>query len=119
MNTFEPKTIDPAKHSGMVLVAYILIGLGYFTALSTGLIGLILTYVKRSDVRGTYLESHCNRLISVFWWSAIWFVIGMALCFTVVGVVIGGPILVISYIWTGVKLLRGFLKLHAEEGLDA
>ena len=118
MSSTEISTIDPAMHSGMVLIGYILIGLGYFTGLSTGLIGLILAYVKRSDVRGTYLESHCSRLISVFW-SLIWYIIGIALCFTVVGVVVGVPILIVSYIWTGVKLLRGFLKLHAEEGLDA
>ena len=119
MNTFEAKSIDPAKHSGMVLIGYILIALGYFTGLSTGLIGLILAYIKRSDVRGTYLEGHCNRLIKVFWWSLIWFVLGVGLCISVVGLPLGVPILIISYIWTAVVLLRGFLKLHAEEGLDA
>ena len=109
--------IDPAKHSGMILIAYILIALGYFTGLSTGVLGLILTYVKRSDVRGTYLEGHCTHLIKVFWWSTIWYVLGILLCISLVGLVIGVPVIGISYIWTGVKLLRGYLKLHAEEAV--
>jgi uncharacterized membrane protein len=109
--------INPAKHSGMVVVAYILTALGYFTLLSTGIVGLILAYIKRGDVRGTYLESHCTLLIKVFWWSTVWYVIGWIFAVTVIGLVIAWPIWVISYVWTAYKLIKGFLRIHAEQAV--
>jgi uncharacterized membrane protein len=112
-NTIE--NINPSKHSGMVVVAYILTALGYFTLLSTGIVGLILAYIKRSDVRGTYLESHCALLIKVFWWSTIWYVLGWLLFITIVGIPLAWLVWGVSYVWTAYKLIKGFLRIHAEQ----
>ncbi len=113
LNTIEH--INPSKHSGMVVVAYILTALGYFTLLSTGIVGLILAYIKRSDVRGTYLEGHCTLLIKVFWWSTVWYVLGWLLFITIIGIPVAWLIWVISYVWTAYKLIKGFLRIHAEQ----
>jgi uncharacterized membrane protein len=109
--------VNPAKHSGMVVVAYILTALGYFTLLSTGIVGLILAYIKRGDLKGTYLESHCNLLISVFWWSTIWYVLGWILFVTVLGIPFALMVWGVSYVWTAYKLLKGFLRIHAEQAV--
>src|SRR5262245_33112966 len=36
------------------------------------LIAVILNYVKRSDVRGTWLESHFRWQIRTFWFGLLW-----------------------------------------------
>ncbi len=37
----------------------------------TYLIAIILNYVKRDDVKGTYLESHFEWQIKTFWYSLL------------------------------------------------
>lgn len=101
---------DPKKHSGMITVAYILFGIGLFTAYTTAIIGLILAYLKRDDVAHTYLTNHCSWLIGVFWWSLFWNLIGWATFWFGLGFVVWGVV----WIWSAYKLLKGFLKLHAE-----
>src|SRR6187200_3305832 len=39
------------------------------------IIGVILNYVKRSDVRGTWLESHFRWQIRTFWFGLLWIVL--------------------------------------------
>jgi uncharacterized membrane protein len=101
---------DPKKHSGIITVGYLLFGFGLFTAYFTGIIGLILIYLKRDDVRGTYLESHCNWLISTFWWGLFWNVLGWLTFWFGLGFVMWAVV----WVWTAYKLLKGFLKIHAE-----
>src|SRR5262245_45265667 len=36
------------------------------------IIAVILNYVKRSDVRGTWLESHFRWQIRTFWYGVLW-----------------------------------------------
>ena len=110
-------TVQTSKHSGMIVVAYILIALGYFTVLSTSIIGLILAYIKRGDLKGTYLESHCSLLITVFWWSTIWYIIGWILMVTIVGIPLAWVVFAVSYVWTAYKLIKGFLRIHAEQAV--
>src|SRR5262245_10036756 len=39
------------------------------------IIAVILNYVKRSDVRGTWLESHFRWQIRTFWFGLLWVVL--------------------------------------------
>jgi len=41
----------------------------YFTLGGASIIGLIIAYVKRSDLRGTIYESHMTSAIRTFWIS--------------------------------------------------
>jgi uncharacterized membrane protein len=41
------------------------------------LITLIIDYLKRPDVQGTWLESHFTWQIRTFWYSLLWLVIGV------------------------------------------
>ncbi len=53
------------------------------------IIAVIINYVKRSDVRGTYLDSHFSWQIRTFWWAMLWAIIiglmGALLAIVVVG----------------------------------
>jgi uncharacterized membrane protein len=79
------------------------------------IIAVIINYVKRSDVRGTYLDSHFSWQIRTFWWALLWaIVIGlMGLLLTVV--LIGFAIWILGFfalgIWAIYRIARGWLRL--------
>ena len=65
------------------LVAYILFGIAALVGFAghgflslVGIVGVIVAYVSRGDLRGTWAESHLTWLIRTFWWSLLWNVIG-------------------------------------------
>jgi uncharacterized membrane protein len=74
----------------------------------TYLVAIILNYVKRDDVKGTYLESHFDWQIKTFWFSLLGCIIGYA---TVV-VVIGFVILGVTLVWFIYRIAKGWLRLN-------
>ena len=88
------------------------------TAFLTGwpsIIGVILNYVKRSDVRGTWLDSHFSWQIRTFWFALLWLVVGGILFATVVGI----PFAVVLWLGTGIwvlyRIIRGWLALSSRK----
>jgi uncharacterized membrane protein len=60
---------EAAAHSEARLFALICYGL-YFAAILffvTGIVGVVIAYIKRPEVRGSIWESHFTNLIHVFW----------------------------------------------------
>ena len=77
------------------------------------IIAVILNYVKRSEVRGTWLESHFRWQIRTFWFGLLW----IALCglFVVgtlgIGILIAWlPIGLVS-LWFIYRIARGWMAL--------
>src|SRR5882672_11113596 len=62
---------------------------GAFLTRLPSIIAVILNYVKRGDVRGTWLESHFRWQIRTFWFGLLW----VALCGAFVIVTLGVGIL--------------------------
>jgi uncharacterized membrane protein len=85
---------------------------GSFVGSVPSIIAVILNYVKRGDARGTWVESHYRWQIRTFWFALLWFVIGWVLIFTVVGVVVGVPILAALTVWLIYRIARGWLRLR-------
>ena len=75
------------------------------------IIAVIINYVKRGEVRGTYLDSHFSWQIRTFWWSLVWFLLGGLLTITIIGAVIGIPLLIAIGIWVIYRIARGWLAL--------
>jgi uncharacterized membrane protein len=79
------------------------------------IIAVIINYVKRSEVRGTYLDSHFSWQIRTFWWALLMSVIIAALGFTLAIVLIGFAIWIIGFfvlgIWAIYRIARGWLAL--------
>lgn len=73
----------------------------------TAIVGLIVNYVKREDVRGTLYENHFSWQIRTFWWDLLWGLVGLALVLVGVGIVI----MVAAWIWTIYRVVKGWLKL--------
>jgi uncharacterized membrane protein len=76
------------------------------------ILAVILNYVKRSDVRGTYLDSHFSWQIRTFWYAVLWIVIAAVMVVTIVGIPIAWLILVLTGIWVLYRIGRGWLALN-------
>lgn len=77
------------------------------------LLAVILNYLKRDDVRGTWLESHFRWQIRTFWFAMAWGCLALLLIVSVVGIVIGIPLLFLVGVWIVYRVVRGWLKLVA------
>jgi uncharacterized membrane protein len=100
--------------------ASLLIGLlGAATVIGSFLVGwpsiiaVVLNYVKRSDARGTWLESHFRWQIRTFWFGALWVALcGMFIVMTLgLGILIAWVPLGIITVWFIYRIIRGWLAL--------
>src|SRR5687768_11595622 len=85
--------------------------LGSFLGSIPSIAAVILNYIKRGDARGTWAESHYRWQIRTFWYALLWAVIGTVLIFTIVGAVVGFPVLIALTIWLIYRIARGWLRL--------
>jgi uncharacterized membrane protein len=84
------------------------------TAFLTGwpsIIAVIINYVKRDEVRGTYLHSHFGWQIRTFWYTLLWLVIAAMLFATVIGIPLGYILVVAAGIWVTYRIGRGWMAL--------
>ncbi|CAM5184215.1 Putative membrane protein OS=Castellaniella defragrans OX=75697 GN=HNR28_001734 PE=4 SV=1 [Castellaniella defragrans] len=96
-------------------VVYGLQILGVFLGGVPALIGLIINYVKRSDVQGTLAQSHFRWQIRTFWFGLLWAVIGVVL----LAVAIGMAVLVADGIWMIYRVVKGWLYLNDRKAMYA
>ena len=85
---------------------------GSFIGSVPSIVAVILNYVKRGDSRGTWAESHYRWQIRTFWFAVLWFGIAVLLIVTILGAVIGIPILVVLTLWLIYRIARGWLRLR-------
>ena len=77
------------------------------------IIAVILNYVKRSEARGTWLESHFRWQIRTFWFGLLW----VSLCLTFVVLTFGIGILIawlpigLVGLWFIYRIVRGWMAL--------
>jgi uncharacterized membrane protein len=84
------------------------------TAFLTGwpsIIAVIINYVKRGDVRGTWLESHYSWQLRTFWYAVLWLAIGAVLFATVVGIPIAFGVWMLTGVWVLYRIIRGWIAL--------
>jgi uncharacterized membrane protein len=118
---------DESPREGLVTLAHVIYGLHAFSAV-TGLVGtativgafltgwpsiiaVVLNYAKRSDVRGTFLDSHFSWQIRTFWYAFLWVVIAAVLFVTLVGIPFSFVIIWAISIWVLYRIVRGWLAL--------
>jgi len=78
------------------------------------IIAVILNYVKRSEARGTWLESHFRWQIRTFWYGLLW--VGLCGLFVVltlgIGILIAWLPLAFVGVWFVYRVVRGWLALR-------
>ena len=112
---------------GLVTLTHVIYGLHAFSALTgmlspamiltaflsgwPSIIAVILNYVKRSEVRGTWLDSHFSWQIRTFWFALLWLVIGAVLFITVVGIPVAIVLWLLTGLWVLYRIIRGWMAL--------
>ena len=77
------------------------------------IIAVILNYVKRGEVRGTWLESHFRWQIRTFWFGLLW----VSLCFAFVigtlgiGIIVAWIPFIFVTFWFIYRVVRGWMTL--------
>lgn len=91
----------------VALVVYALYALSFFYGV-TGIVGVIVAYVKRGDADGTWVRSHFDWQTGTFWWGLFFSLIGLALIWLGVGLLILGVV----WVWTIYRVVKGWLRLN-------
>jgi len=66
-------------------LTYLLYVIGYLTVGLSWIVSIAMNYAKRHDADGTWLATHFDWQIKTFWYSIIWFVIGLIITLVAVG----------------------------------
>lgn len=115
---------------------FVLLGITYIVA-------IIINYVKKGDVKGTWLESHFTWQRNTFWYSLLWAIIGtittgfflemvvlLMMRLSIIGDITGsflnniGGILVVfvfiaDVIWAIYRVVKGWLNLNDKKKMYA
>jgi len=122
-----PKAAPALPSEGMVTLTHVLYGLHGFSALMgmlgpvfivtafltvwPSIIAVIINYVKRSDARGSWLDSHFGWQIRTFWYALLWVVVAGLLVLTVIGIPVAWVLLVGAGLWVLYRIIRGWIAL--------
>jgi uncharacterized membrane protein len=88
--------------------------IGAFLTGWPSIIAVILNYVKRGDVRGTWLESHFRWQIRTFWFGLLWVVLcGLFVFVTLgIGLLVAWIPLAFVTLWFVYRIVRGWMALN-------
>ena len=132
MTTYEQQSQLIAPNPSHVTIANIVYGLhavslvlGAFGAATIvgaflfgwpSIIAVILNYIKRSEVRGTYLESHFRWQIRTFWYALLWSALSALVSVVLTVVLIGfllWPVLMFALgLWAIYRIAAGWMRLN-------
>src|SRR6187401_2096848 len=100
--------------TGIIGVATVV---GAFLTGWPSIIAVILNYVKRADVRGSWLESHLLWQIRTFWYGLLWVVLcGLVVVLTLgLGLLVVWLPLAVVTIWFVYRIARGWMRLGARQ----
>ena len=124
-------TTVPQPTEGLTTLAHVIYALHAFSALTglassvlvltaflTGwpsIVAVVLNYAKRSEVRGTWLDSHFGWQIRTFWFALLWLLAGAVAFVTLVGIPVGIVIWIATGLWVLYRIARGWMTLSAEK----
>ena len=97
--------------TGIIGVATVV---GAFLTGWPSIIAVILNYLKRSEVQGTWLESHFRWQIRTFWYGLLW--VSLCVLFVIgtlgIGILVAWLPLGIVSIWFIYRIARGWIALN-------
>lgn len=127
---------DPSGQRRTLHVIYALhafgLGLGAFGAASVvgsflfgwpSIIAVVLSYIHRDKVRGTWMASHVEWLIATFWIALVWSVAVLLVSIVLMPVLIGFATLPAGLfllgVWAIYRIARGWLLLKDSRPLPS
>jgi uncharacterized membrane protein len=106
MSQQQPSTVAGMSPQTWAIVVWALFIASYFTATLSGIVGVIIAYIKRGDLVGTPFESHMTSAIRTFWITLIVGIIGIVLAFVGIGLIILG----LLALWQLFRVIRGLIR---------
>ena len=76
------------------------------------ILAVILNYAKRSEARGSWLESHYRWQIRTFWFALVWLVFAGLLVVTIIGIPIALATFAAITAWIIYRIARGWIRLR-------
>jgi uncharacterized membrane protein len=126
--TVPVREIDPAlvSYTNVIYALHalsVLIGItsavtivGSFVFGIPSIIAVIMNYVRQSETRGTYLESHFSWQIRTFWFAALWALLIWGLSLPLMLIFVGFVTLWLGLsllgLWVIYRVIRGWLALR-------
>ena len=87
------------------------------------IIAVVISYVKRGEAAGTWLESHFRWQIRTFWYAVLWatlvVLVSVPLTLVLVGFVTWALGLFALGIWATYRIVRGWLALNDRKALQS
>jgi len=75
------------------------------------IIAVIINYVTRANVRGTWLETHWRWQLRSFWYAALWLLVAGLLAVTLIGIPAAILVIVVTGLWVLYRVIRGWTAL--------
>ena len=75
------------------------------------IIAVIINYVTRDKVRGTWLSSHWRWQLRSFWFAALWLLVAGLLMLTLIGIPAAIMAVVGTGLWVLYRVIRGWMAL--------
>lgn len=73
----------------------------------TFIAAVVINYIKRDEVEGTWLAPHFRWQLRTFWYGLAWSVVGVLTAF----ILIGQLVLLVNLIWLIYRITKGWLNL--------
>jgi|TARA_B100000768_G_scaffold60381_1_gene58441 uncharacterized membrane protein len=97
-----------SNHKNVTMLIYILLALGFVTGGLTAIAAVIINYIKRDDVRGSWLEGHFRWQINTFWFGLLWTIIAFLTWLVLLGWFTGALVT----IWLVYRIAKGAIYLN-------
>jgi uncharacterized membrane protein len=104
---------DEESLRGLTMFVYLMQALGFLFGL-TWIVGVIVNYVRKGEVAGSWLESHFRWQIRTFWFGLLWALVG-TLLLVVFG--LGYVVWLVAWIWAIYRVVKGWLYLTDRKAL--
>jgi len=113
----EPTVADEARNADakrLATICYALYAASCLVGL-TAIAAIIINYLKRDDVAGTWVASHFEWQIKTFWYGLAGAIVSWLMMF----VLIGFPLLLAVGVWVIYRIVKGWLALADGKPVDA
>lgn len=92
----------------LTTVIYALYAAAFLLGGVTAIAAIVINYVKKDEVAGTWLASHFRWQIRTFWFGLLWGILGTILLLAIVG----WFILIANAVWVIYRIVKGWLNLN-------
>lgn len=111
---------DEKSLKTLTMVVYALQAVGFVVAI-TWIVAVVINYVKKEEVAGSWLESHFRWQIRTFWFGLLWVVLCVLFVIATLGIgliVVWIPVGILT-LWFIYRIARGWLALRDRKPMYA